>query len=118
MDEIREKLFSMKDEEYRLFTGRSIPNVKIDNIIGVRIPDIRKMAKEIKDEEVINNFLDNLPHKYHEENLLHGVFLGTKIKDIDVLLKRLDEFLKYVDNWAVCDTIGPKIFKKYPDKVY
>lgn len=118
MNVITNRLFSMQDNEYRLFTGRSIPNVKIDKIIGVRIPDIRKLVKEIKDESVINTFLDELPHKYHEENLLHGFLLGSKIKDIDILLERLDKFLKYVDNWAVCDTISPKLFKKYPDKVY
>lgn len=118
MDLIIDKLFLMQDNEYRLFTSKSIPNIKIDNIIGVRIPDIRKLAKEINDMDMINTFLDELPHKYHEENLLHGIILGSKIKDIDILLKRLDKFLKYVDNWAVCDTISPKLFKKYPDEVY
>ena len=118
MNLITDKLFLMQDNEYRLFTSKSIPNINIDNIIGVRIPDIRKLAKEINDMDMINIFLDELPHKYHEENLLHGILLGSKIKDIDILLKRLDKFLKYVDNWAVCDTISPKLFKKYPDKVY
>ena len=118
MDLIIDKLFLMQDNEYRLFTSKSIPNIDIDKIIGVRIPDIRKLAKELNDGDMINAFLDELPHKYHEENLLHGILLGSKIKDIDILLKRLDKFLKYVDNWAVCDTISPKLFKKYPDKVY
>ncbi len=118
MDIITKKLFMMQDKEYRNFTAKSIPNIDIDKIIGVRIPDIRALAKEIKNEDYIDNFLDELPHTYHEENLLHGIILGIKYKDIDLLLNKLDAFLKYVDNWAVTDIISPKLFKKYPDKVY
>lgn len=117
MDIITDMLFKKQDLKYREFTAKSIPNISIDKIIGVRIPDIRVLAKEIKDCEYIDEFLNELPHRYQEENLLHGIILSY-YKDIDLLLKKLDIFLKYVDNWAVTDIISPKIFKKYPDKVY
>ena len=117
MKVITDMLFKKQDLKYREFTAKSIPNISIDKIIGVRIPDIRTLAKEIKDCEYIDKFLNELPHWYQEENLLHGIILSY-YKDIDLLLKKLDIFLKYVDNWAVTDIISPKIFKKYPDKVY
>ena len=117
MKVITNMLFKKQDLKYREFTAKSIPNISIDKIIGVRIPDIRVLAKEIKDCEYIDEFLNELPHGYQEENLLHGIILSY-YKDIDLLLKKLDIFLKYTDNWAVTDIISPKIFKKYPDKVY
>ncbi len=118
MDVILKKLFALQDKEYQVFSAKLIPNVSIDNFIGVRIPDIRALAKEIKDEPYIETFLNNLPHKYQEENLLHGILLSIKYKDIDIVLEKLDIFLEYANNWAVTDIISPKIFKKYPDKVY
>ena len=117
MEIITDRLFQLQDIDYKYFSARSIPNISEDKIIGVRIPEIRKLAKEIKDETYIQEFLLALPHKYQEENLLHGIILSME-KDIDILLKELDKFLKYADNWAVTDIISPKIFKKYPDKVY
>lgn len=117
MEIITNKLLSMQDIKYRDFNAKLIPNIDVDRIIGVRMPDIRALAKEIKDEEYIDSFLDELPHKYQEENILHGIILSY-YKDIDLLLKKLDIFLTYADNWAVTDIISPKIFKKYPDKVY
>lgn len=117
MEIITDRLFKMQDLKYREFSAKLIPNIGIDKIIGVRIPDIRKLAKEIKDDDYVEAFLKELPHKYQEEYLLHGMILSY-YKDIDLLLKELDKFLKYVDNWVVTDIISPKIFKKYPDKVY
>ena len=118
MEIVTDKLFKMQDKDYRVFSSKLIPNIDINKIIGVRMPDIRMLAKEIKNDEYIDNFLEELPHKYHEENVLHGILLSYRYKDIDILLKKLDKFLKYVDNWAVTDVISPKLFKKYPDKVY
>lgn len=118
MEDVTNRLLMMQDIKYREFTAKSIPSISIDKIIGVRIPDIRKLAKEIQDEDYIDDFLLDIPHKYHEENLLHGILLSIKYKDIDILLKKLDNFLKYADNWAVTDIISPKLFRKYPDKVY
>ena len=118
VDVIVKKLFELQDLEYKKFNSKLIPNINKDKIIGVRVPDIRSLAKDIKNEEYIDEFLLDLPHKYQEENLLHGILLTIRYKDIDLLLLELDSFLKYVDNWVVSDIISPKLFKKYPDKVY
>ena len=111
-------LFDNRDLEYKDFNSKLIPNIDKDKIIGVRMPVIRKIAKNIVNNNYIDEFLSELPHKYQEEKVLHGILLTMKYKNIDVLLDKLDVFLVYVDNWAITDVISPKIFKKYPDKVY
>ena len=111
-------LFDNQDIKYRNFNSKLIPNIDKDKIIGVRMPIIRKIAKDIYMNKYIDDFLCDLPHNYHEENILHGIILTLKYKDIDILFDKLDLFLPYVDNWAITDVIGPKIFKKYPDLVY
>lgn len=118
MDIIVNKLFENKDLGYRDFHSRLIPNIDKNRIIGVRTPILRKLAKEISKSDYVDEFLKELPHKYNEENMLHGMILPIKYKKIDLLLLELDKFLEYVDNWAITDMISPKIFKKYPDKVY
>lgn len=118
MEVITRFLFDNQDLKYRDFNSKLIPNISKDKIIGVRIPILRKYAKKIKDSEYIDKFLNELPHKYQEENILHGIILSIKYRDIDILLDKLNEFLVYVDNWAITDIISPKLFKKYPDKVY
>ena len=118
MEVIIKMLFANQDLEYRDFNSKLIPNISKDKIIGVRTPILRRMAKEIKDNDYIEEFLNELPHKYQEENILHGIIVSIKYKDIDTLLDKLDKFLVYVDNWAITDIISPKLFKKYPDKVY
>ena len=118
MDVIEKILFNNQDIKYRDFNSKLIPNVDKDKIIGVRMPILRKIAKDIYLNNYIDEFLNELPHKYQEENILHGLILGLKYKDIDILLDKLDIFLPYIDNWAVTDVISPKIFKKYPDLVY
>ena len=82
------------------------------------MPILRKIAKDIYLNNYIDEFLNELPHKYQEENILHGLILTLKYKDIDILLDKLDMFLPYMDSWMVTDVISPKLFKKYPDKVY
>lgn len=118
MDVIDKILFDNQDIKYRDFNSKLIPNIDKDKIIGVRMPILRKIAKDIYRNDYIEKFLCDLPHKYQEENILHGLILTLKYKDIDILLDKLDIFLLYVDNWAITDVISPKIFKKYPDKVY
>lgn len=118
MDIIINKLMKYKDDKYKAFNAKLVPNIDIDNIIGIRIPNIRKLAKEIKDEDYIDTFLNELPHKYQEEYILHGLLLSIKYKDINILLNKLDTFLEYANNWVITDTISPKLFKKYPDIVY
>ena len=118
MDVIIKMLFDNQDIEYRDFNSKLIPNIYKDKIIGVRMPVIRKIAKDIYENKYIDDFLCELPHRYQEENILHGIILTLKYKDIDMLLDKLDILLPYVDNWAITDVISPKLFKKYPDKVY
>lgn len=118
MDVITKMLFNEQDLEYRDFNSKLIPNIDKDKIIGVRMPILRKIAKDIYNDSYIDDFLSELPHNYHEENILHGIILTLKYKDIDILLDKLDMFLPYMDSWMVTDVISPKLFKKYPDKVY
>ena len=115
---ITDGLFALKDENYRRFHAKLIPDIPIDNIIGVRTPVLRKYAKEVaKLPEAI--FLESLPHSYYEENNLHGALLSLLYpKDIIAFMEQLERFLPYVDNWATCDMLSPKIFKKHLPYVY
>lgn len=113
---INERLFELSDEKYRDFHAKLIPTVDKAKIIGVRTPVLRKFANEFAKSPDAAEFLDSLPHKYYDGNNLHG-FLLEKIKDYDELIMRLDRFLPYVDNWATCDLISPKIFAKSKDKL-
>ena len=111
---IQEKLFEYQDLRYREFNSKLIPNIDEKTMIGVRIPDIRKIEKSLNIEEK-EKFLLELPHKYFEENILHGIIISN-MKDYDKVIISLEKFLPYVDNWAVCDIISPKIFKKNREK--
>ena len=109
---IQKELFSRQDKEYMKFLSKLTPNVSEDTIIGVRIPEIRKLAKKLVRNNEYEDFLKELPHKYYDENLLHGAIISEN-KDFENCIELLDSFLPFVDNWAVCDTISPKIFKKH-----
>ena len=111
---IQEKLFEYQDLGYREFNSKLIPNIDKETMIGVRIPDIRKIEKSLSMEEK-EEFLLKLPHKYFEENMLHGIIISN-MKEYDNIIINLEKFLPYVDNWAVCDSISPKIFKKNREK--
>lgn len=117
MKDLETKLFENQDIKYKEFTSRSIPNVEKSKIIGVRIPILRDIAKRINDTDFRNEFMSKLPHKYNEENLIHG-FLISLNKNVNNALEELDMFLPYADNWAVCDTMSPKAFKKDLDLVH
>ncbi len=95
------------DPEYKSFTAKLIPDIDPDSMIGVRIPEIRALARTIKDEAAIRSFIKVLPHKYFEENILHGLLID-KIKDEKSYIAELERFLPYVDNWSVCDTMSCK----------
>ena len=110
--EIQKELFSLQDKEYMKFSSKLTPNVPEDTIIGVRIPEIRKIAKKLVRNNEYEDFLKELPHKYYDENLLHGAIISEN-KDFENCIELLENFLPFVDNWAVCDTISPKIFKKH-----
>lgn len=116
---ITDGLFALKDENYRRFHAKLIPDIPIDNIIGVRTPVLRKYAKEVAKLPEANIFLESLPHIYYEENNLHGALLSLLYpKDIIAFMEQLERFLPYVDNWATCDMLSPKIFKKHLSYVY
>lgn len=110
-EQIRRDLFAMQDVTYHDFHAKLIPTVNPDLVIGVRTPELRKYAKQLAKTPEATEFLQFLPHKYYEENNLHG-FLIEGMKDFDTVIKELDHFLPYVDNWATCDMIAPKVFKK------
>ncbi len=113
---IIDRLLEMQDLKYRDFHSRLMPTVSKDVIIGVRAPVLRKFTKEISKTLYAKEFLSVLPHKYYEENNIHA-FLIEMIKDYDECVKALDDFLPYVDNWATCDMMKPKVFKKHPERL-
>lgn len=116
MKEVLDLLTPYIDTKYKDFTASLNPTVAKENILGIRMPTIKKLAKEIKDEAYIPSFLDELPHKYLEEYMLHGQLISN-LKDYDLVIDLLSKFLPYVDNWAVCDSTSPKIFSKNKDKL-
>lgn len=109
MTPIQTQLFSLQDSGYRDFHAKLIPTVSLDRIIGVRTPALRQLAKSFAKTPEASAFLRELPHTYYEENNLHGFILET-FRDFDLLIAELNRFLPYVDNWATCDTMSPKLF--------
>lgn len=112
LDEIRNELFKMQDVAYRDFNSKLIPTVDKSLFIGVRTPELRKYAKQLAKREDIEEFLHSLPHKYFDENQLHA-FIVSEIKDFNSCVDKVNEFLPYIDNWATCDQLSPKVFKKH-----
>lgn len=110
-DEIRRTLLPLGDRNYRNFYASLIPNIEKDKIIGINTPALRKIAKELAKSENVSSFLSDLPHCYYEENNLHA-FIIEQIKDYHVCIKAVNDFLPYIDNWATCDSLNPKCFKK------
>lgn len=109
---IEKQLFELRDEKYAEFQAKLTPTVEPELFIGVRVPEVRKLAKEMYKAGEYEDFLKSLPHKYYDENMLHGL-LVSEIKDYDMAVEETDKFLPYVDNWAVCDIMSPKVFKKH-----
>ena len=112
IDEIRGELFAMQDEKYRDFQVKLIPSAEPDTVIGVRTPQLRKYAGQLLKREDVSAFLDDLPHRYFDDNQLHA-FIISGIKDYERCINEVIRFLPYVDNWATCDQMSPKIFKKH-----
>lgn len=115
--EIQARLFALQDLKYRDFNSKLIPTVDKATVIGVRTPALRALTRELSGTAEATAFLTQLPHQYYEENNLHG-FLLERMKDYDKLIAGLDIFLPYIDNWATCDLISPKIFKKHLPELY
>lgn len=115
---IQSELNALSDIDYREFHSRLIPDIPKDTILGVRTPILRKYAASISnDKEKSSCFMACLPHRYYEENNLHA-FLIEKIKDYDEAIAAIDIFLPYIDNWATCDMMSPKVLGKNKEKLY
>ena len=114
--DIQKRLFELQDCKYAEFQSALIPNIARDTVIGVRIPLLRKLAKEIAKSpdgmRSIKDFMLRIPHDYYEEDLLHCLFV-SQIKDYKECLVRVNEFLPYITNWAVCDIFQPAVFKTH-----
>lgn len=111
LNEIENELFALRDEKYRDFSASLVPTLDKESFIGVRSPQVRTLAKKYAKDERIGEFLSALPHKYQEENVLHGFIISLE-KDFDKAIAETERFLPYIDNWAVCDTTSPKVFAK------
>ena len=113
MNELQQHLFGMRDAAYAAFIAKLTPGFPPSHFIGVRVPLLRTIARSFaKEEAASQRFLSHLPHSYYEEDMLHGMLISL-VKDYDRCLDLTDRFLPYVDNWAVCDTLSPKLFAKH-----
>lgn len=111
MENIRKKLFAEADLSYKNFHGNLIPGYDKNKILGVRVPILRKLAKEMQSNGQTEKFLEILPHFYYEENQLHAILISN-MQNYSQCINYIDNFLIYVDNWATCDLISPKVFAK------
>lgn len=117
VERVERELRAMSDEPYRLFQARLIPTLDAERILGVRTPQLRQYARDVaRDDAMSEQFLAELPHRYYEEYNLHAELVTRRVKDIDRLIVELDRLLPYVDNWATCDLISPKLFARYPSQ--
>ena len=114
--DIQKKLFELADSGYAEFQAKLTPTVDRGRFIGVRVPQVRKLAKEFYKTGEYGDFLNTLPHEYYDENMLHGVLL-SEFKDFDACLQGVNALLPYVDNWAVCDIMSPKCFRKHKQEL-
>lgn len=114
MNDLTKELLKLQNKKYQEFNSKLVPNIDKERIIGVKNPEVRNIVKTYKGD--ITSFLNELPHYYNEENVLHGVLI-TEMKDYDKTIEELNKFLPYIDNWSVCDIIKPKSFKKNKDKL-
>ena len=116
MEEIVNLLFSKQDIKYRDFQAPVFPNINKERMIGVRTPELKKLAKELYGNELAKEFVETLPHQYFDENQLHA-FLISLIKDYESCLNEVERFLPYIDNWGTCDQLSPKVFAKHKDEL-
>ena len=112
LEEIRRNLFSLQDEKYRQFQAKLMPTIDPEKMIGVRTPELRRYAKQLIKSGEASDFIKQLPHDYFDENQLHA-FIISDIKEYDRCISEVKRFLPYVDNWATCDQLSPKVFKKH-----
>ena len=112
--DLHRKLYDLQDLKYRDMQIKIIPTVEPESVIGVRTPELKSIAKDILKDGNYKGFLEELPHRYFEENQLQA-FIISGIKDLNECMEALETFLPYVDNWATCDQMSPKIFRKHKD---
>jgi len=115
-NEIVEELFRLQDKDYAMMQTKIIPTVSSERIIGVRTPALRAFAKSLSKDENIDAFLSCLPHQYFDEDQLHAFVISLE-KDFDKCIAKVDAFLPFIDNWATCDQLSPKVFNKEPEKL-
>lgn len=115
-EKIQASLWELQDTEYRDFHAKLIPTVALEAIIGVRTPEVRKLAKKLAKDPEIGEFLAQLPHRYYDENNIHA-FVVEQIKDYEECLVQTERFLPYIDNWATCDMMVPKVFAKHKEEL-
>lgn len=113
---ILQQLFELQDLKYRDFHAKLVPGMDVNDIIGVRTPELRKFAKQLAKDERVGDFLAVLPHRYLDEMNLHG-FIISELKDYNECLEEIERFLPYVNNWATCDLLSPKAFKQKKNRV-
>lgn len=112
MTDLQKQLFDLQDTTYRDFHSKLMPETDKETIIGIRVPVLRKFAKEFAKKPEAKEFLQQLPHRYYEENNLH-MMLIIAIKDYEECLREIERFLPYIDNWATCDMSAPKCFEAH-----
>ena len=117
VDAIRAQLFALQDQEYQVFYSRLMPTLPPETVIGVRVPLLRRLAKQLANIPEAETFLQKLPHFYYEENALHA-FLLESVRDFGAALAATEHFLPYVDNWAVCDSFSPKVFAQHKPELH
>ncbi|MBQ7159663.1 MAG: DNA alkylation repair protein [Treponema sp.] len=112
--QITTELFKFQDKKYRDFQAKLIPTVAADSIIGVRTPTLRSLAKQLvkTEQSDTEQFVATLPHQYFDENQLHA-FIISETKDFATCIAQVETFLPYIDNWATCDQLSPRVFKKH-----
>ncbi len=115
-ERIQKELWDLRDAEYKDFHAKLIPTVAPENIIGVRTPQLRKLAKKWAKDPAIGEFLAQLPHRYYDENNVHA-FVVEQIKDYGECLAQTERFLPYIDNWATCDMMAPKVFDRHREEL-
>lgn len=116
MTPLQERLFALQDKAYAAFQAKLTPGIPVEKFIGIRVPLLREFAKDYAKEEAHETFLTQLPHNFYDENMLHALLI-SQIKNYEVCIKRTVDFLPYVDNWAVCDILSPKVFAKHKEEL-
>lgn len=111
-----ERLYELQDQKYQAFQAKLLPNLDSRCIIGVRTPQLKMLERELRTSGELDELLKHLPHTFFEENQIHAFYIA-QMKDFDSCIQELNRFLPYIDNWATCDQLKPKIWKKYPERL-